>query len=296
MLEFKKLMLSDIDKIRPYFVYSVNKICDNSVGGAFMWKDYFSVEYAEYNETVVFRTKVVYSDNLTAFTVPLGKDVSGCIEKVVEYCLREGLRISFCTVTSGEIDLLETTFNDFQVFKEVNWSDYVYRAEDLKTLSGRRYNGQRNHMNFFKRTFENHIFEEITAENLAQVRDFYIRLSSGIEFKSDISIEDHNKTLEVLDNFKAYGMFGGLLKVDGSVVAFSAGENINNVMFVHIEKADIAYRGAYQVINNELVKRFATSEIEFINREEDVGDEGLRYSKKSYHPFEIIDKFIFLVN
>jgi len=85
-----------------------------------------------------------------------------------------------------------------------------------------------------------------------------------------------------------------LLKANGGVVAFSVGENINNVLYVHIEKADMRIRGAYQVINRELIRQFATDEIEYVNREEDVGDEGLRYSKKSYHPCEMIDKYIFL--
>lgn len=261
-----------------------------------MWRDYFSVEYAEYNDTIVFKTRVVYSDNLTAFTVPLGKDVSGCIAQVEKYCNANNMHLSFCTVTGCEIDLLETIFSKFQLFKETDWSDYLYRAEDLRTLSGRKYNGQRNHMNYFKRTFPNHSFEIITPENLSQVRDFYVALSKKISFDTDIAEHEHACVLEVLDNYDLYGQFGGLLKVDGEVVAFSVAENINNVMFVHIEKADTAYRGAYQVINNELVKHFATDEIEYINREEDVGDPGLRYSKRSYHPYDIIDKFIFLVD
>jgi len=296
MLEFKRMQLSDINHIRPYFNYSVNRTCDNSAGGAFMWRNYFSVEYAEYNETIVFKTRVVYSDNLSAFTIPLGKDILGCISKIVEYCNANNLRISFCTVTKDEVDMLETIFNDFQLFKETNWSDYVYLAESLRTLSGRKYNGQRNHMNYFKRTFPNHSFEVITNENLAQVRDFYVALSKKVHFDTDIAEHEHDCVLEVLDNYDLYGQFGGLLKVDGHVVAFSVAENINDVMFVHIEKADIAYRGAYQVINNELVKHFASDEIKYVNREEDVGDEGLRYSKRSYHPHEIIDKFIFLVD
>ena len=297
MLQFKRLELDDIDKIKHYFQYSVNKTCDNSVGGAFMWRDYFSVEYAEHNETIIFKTKVVYSDNIIAFTFPLGKNVYSGVEKIVEYCQANNMRISFCTLTSEEIDMLETVFPDFEIFIESDWSDYVYRAANLMTLSGRKYNGQRNHMNYFKREFPNYSFEIITPACIPEVITFYNTLSKKLKFENDIAREEHDRTMEVLDNFEKYsGLFGGVLKVDGEIVAFSIAENIKNVMFVHIEKADIAFRGAYQVINNELVKEFATSEIEYINREEDVGDPGLRYSKRSYHPHEIIDKFIFLVN
>jgi len=296
MLEFKRMNLSDIQEIGPYFKYSVNRICDNTVGGAFMWRDYFSVEYAIYNETIVFKSKVVYSDNIIAFSVPLGKDIPGCIDKVVEYCNANEMRISFCTVTVEEIDLLETKFPSFQIFKEVNWSDYVYNVEDLSTLVGRKFNGQRNHMNFFKRENPDYNFEILTEENIPAVRAWYDKLTAKLDLTTEVAVEEHDRVLEVLDMWDIYGMYGGVLKVNGEVVAFSVGESINNVLFVHIEKADISYRGAYQVINNELVKQFATPEIEYVNREEDVGDEGLRYSKKSYHPCDIIDKFIFLVD
>jgi len=294
MLEFKKLELSDIDKIKHYFECSANRICDNSVGAAFMWRDFFSVEYAIYNDTIIFKSKVVYSNNITAFSFPLGKDISGILEKVVAYCRLNNLHISFHTITSTEIDLLETIFPNFEVFKETDWSDYVYHTEDLKTLKGRKYNGQRNHMNAFKKNFPDYSFEELTAHNIAQVMDFFVHLNS-IDLDTAISKEEHDKVIEVLENYDAYGCFGGVLKASDEVVAFAVAENINDVMFVHIEKADKNYRGAYQVVNNELVKRFATDEIKFINREEDVGDPGLRYSKRAYHPCAILDKYIFLV-
>jgi len=127
------------------------------------------------------------------------------------------------------------------------------------------------------------------------VRDFYADLSSRIDISSEITAEDNKKTIEVLENFGAYGLFGGLLRVNSSVVAFSIGEINNNVLFIHIEKADLQYRGAFQVVNNEFAKRFASNSIQYINREEDVGDIGLRISKESYHPYEIIEKYVFLV-
>ena len=295
MLEFFKLTLDDIDKLKHYFPYSVNRICDNTVGGAFMWRDYFSVEYAEYNETVIFKAKVKYHKNITAFSAPLGKDYHGCIKKIAEYCRANDMPVVFSTVTVEDIEVLRSIFSEFSLFKEADWSDYVYHAHDLTNLAGRKFSGQRNHMNFFKNTYENHTFEEITNSNLSEVRGFYTELSSKFAFDTDISAEEHNKTIEVLDNFDTYGLFGGLLRVDGSVVAFSIGEINNNVLFIHIEKADLQYRGAYNVVNNEFAKHFTTQEVKYINREEDVGDEGLRKSKLSYHPCEIIDKYVMVV-
>ena len=306
MLEFKRLGLRDIEKVRPYFSYSVNRICDNTTGGAFMWRDYFSVEYAEFNETIIFKAQVKYHDNITAFSMPLGKDVYGSINEIVEYCRRGDLPVAFCTVTQEDIRILSAVFPDFRLSMETDWNDYVYRAGDLVSLSGRKYSGQRNHINHFVKICPNYGFEEISDDNLQQVKYFYAGYIGHISLNpdtfagehnktSEVFAEEHNKTLEVLDNYRAYGLVGGLLRVDGSVIAFSIGEVVNSVLFVHIEKAFPQCRGAYQVMAHEFAKHFAHPGVDFINREEDVGDEGLRASKLSYHPCEIIEKYIFSV-
>ena len=74
-----------------------------------------------------------------------------------------------------------------------------------------------------------------------------------------------------------------VIKFNEEIVSFAIGEKRDNVIFIHIEKADVNYAGAYQMIVNEFAKKFA-SDVEFINREDDAGDLGLRTSKQSYHP------------
>jgi len=295
MLKFSKLQLGDIDNIKHYFPLSVNMICDNTVGGAFMWRDYFSVEYAEYNETIIFKAILPYRDDMIAFSVPLGKDMRGSVDKIIEYCKATGISINFCMVADDDRLVLESIFPNFEVFREEDWSDYLYTADKMKTLSGRKFSSQRNHINQFIRQYEDYNFEDIKLDNIELVKDFYIDLTSRYLPNTAMAVEDRAKTIEVLDNFEAYGMFGGFISVNDSVVAFSIGEIINNVLFVHIEKADTSYKGSFQVITNEFANRFASSEVEFINREEDVGDAGLRISKLSYHPCKIIDKYLFFV-
>ena len=295
MLKFKKLQLCDIESVRRFFPYSANRICDNTVGGAFMWRDYFSVEFAEYNETIIFKAKVKYHNNITAFSMPLGKDLHGSIRKVAEYCGHEHLPVAFYTVTNEDVKILSTVFTNYSLLRDADWSDYIYNAEDLASLSGRKYSGQRNHINYFNRTYSNYIFEEISESNLEQVREFYAKYSAGITLDSGVFIEEHIKTSELLDNYDTYGLSGGLLKVNGSVIAFSIGEIINNVLFIHVEKADSNYRGSHQVVSHAFANHFTSAAVEYINREEDVGDEGLRISKKSYHPCEIIEKYTLLV-
>jgi len=295
MLEFRKLQLGDIGRVKKYFPCSANRICDNTVGGAFMWRDYFSVEYVEYNETLIFKAKVRYYYDITAFSMPLGRDVSGAISQISEYCRHTREPLAFCNVTEGDIAVLRSAFPEFRLFKDANWSDYIYSAADLVSLSGRKYSGKRNHINRFKMAYGSHSFEEMSEDNLEDVIEFHARSGADIVGNAELFIEEHYKTQEVLENFAVYGLHGGLLRVGGLVVAFSVGEIINKVLFVHIEKADMRYRGSFQVINNEFAKHFVSDGVEFINREDDAGDEGLRTAKNSYHPCEIIDKYIFLV-
>ena len=294
MLEFKKLTLDDISRLKPYFSYSYNRICDNTVGGAFMWRDFFCVEFAEYDDTVIFKAQVTYHENVTAFAPPLGKEFLECVEKIVEYCRFHGLEIIFFNVTDEDIALLRKRFDRYDISKEENWSDCLYHAEDLVSLAGRRFSGQRNHINYFLKMYPRFSFEVMTSSNIADVMEFFVRFSSATSKDSRIFVEENKKTVEVLENFDVYGMVGGLLRLDGAVIAFSLGEVINDVLFIHVEKADLQYRGAYQVINNEFARHFCFEGVRFVNREEDVGDEGLRISKKSYHPCKIIDKYIMM--
>ena len=294
MLEFKKLTLDDIEKTRDYFLFSMNKTCDNSVGGTFMWRDYFKAEYTEYNNTLILKVNIKYHGGMTAFTLPLGKDVNGSILEIEKYCTEMKIPLVFCTVTKEEIQLIKKIFRyrNVMLYQETNWSDYLYNASDLVTLAGRKYSGQRNHINRFLKTYAKFSFEIITNENLPEVRMFYTEFCKNSSKASDIFEEEQAKTFEVLDNYDIYGLFGGFMRVEETIAAFSIGEICNDVLHVHIEKADISYKGIYQVINNEFAKHYASDNINFINREEDVGDEGLRKSKESYHPCEIIDKYI----
>ncbi|MCL2078509.1 MAG: phosphatidylglycerol lysyltransferase domain-containing protein [Oscillospiraceae bacterium] len=314
MLEFKQLGLSDIVKLRGLIQQGFSHICNNTAGGIFMWRDYFKMEYALFDNTVVFKASAKYNGVNTVFSVPMGNDILGGIKLVAEYCRANNLPIAFYAVTEDEIEPLQSVLRpisisdnisnapkssaaasdtqDYTIYSNEDWSDYIYEADALKSLQGRKYSGKRNHINKFKKEYENWAFEEITACNIARVRDFYIKYSAGLDFPTKIALEDHYKTIEVLDNYDMYDLPGGLLRVNDTVVAFSIGEIKNDVLYIHTEKADTHYFGAYQVINNEFAKHFAADNIKYINREEDDGDLGLRFSKHSYYPCNVIPKYI----
>ncbi|MCL2627797.1 MAG: phosphatidylglycerol lysyltransferase domain-containing protein [Oscillospiraceae bacterium] len=299
MLEFSHLKLSDIDTLRPLILQGNSGICNNTVGGIFMWRDYFNMEYAKFGDTVVFKARAKYNGVDTVFSLPLGSEFQGGINKTADYCRSCGLPIAFYAVTDDDVEPIQKAFGSSAVIskKHTNedWDDYIYEAAALKSLEGRKYSGKRNHINQFKKEYTNWAFDEITSQNIAGVREFYRQYSAKLSPATKTAIEDHNKTIEVLDNYELYGLLGGLLKVNDAIVAFSLGESKADVLHIHTEKADIHYKGVYQVINNEFAKHFATPDIKFINREEDDGDPGLRFSKNSYHPCKKVSKYILIM-
>lgn len=287
MLKFTDLKLSDIETVRPYLAMQDNRICDYSVGGIFMWRDFFHTQYAFCNDTLVFQVK--YLGGVTAFTIPVGNDTPGAMDQVDRYCAEAGIPLIYCTVPSGVVPMLMRRYPKAQAAPARDWFDYLYRTQDLQNFSGKKYDGQRNHIHKFQRMYPEHGFQEITEENIGRVRAFYSDFSARYSKASPLSWEEAAKTAEVLERYAEYAMFGGFLDVEGKLVAFSVGERVRDTVFVHIEKADIRYQGAYQVMVQEFARHFAGDAV-FINREEDVGDAGLRRSKLSYHPVKLLEK------
>ena len=293
MLSFKKLSLNDIEAVRPYFHHSLSRACDNTVGGTFMWRDFFETEYCVISDTLIF--KVRHFGGLTAFTLPLGTDVVGSILKIEEYCVNMGIPLVFCAAANEDIAVYEKIFKSIKLEANEDWDDYLYRAEDMIYLAGRKYNGQRNHINHFMRNYSNFSFEEITPENLPEVRDFYLEITSKADKGTKVFREGREKTIELLDHYEIYGMTGSLLRVDGAVIGFAVGEMLKDTLFVHVERADPGFRGAYQMLAKLFPKRFADQGVIYVNREEDDGDPGLRTSKKAFHPIEMIRKYMVTV-
>ena len=195
-------------------------------------------------------------------------------------------------------------------------ADYIYDAESLKTLRGKKYQSKRNFANGFRRLY-NWRFEPITDENVPEcleMNDEWCRRGgcSGDFWKSN----EFCATRVALNNLKALGLDGGLLRVfpseqnpeipeEGKVVAFSIAEKTNsNTLIVHIEKALTEYRGAYQAMSQEFLNYMdsvihereniqeGAPAFTLVNREDDSGDENLRKAKLEYHPIEIKEKYL----
>ena len=291
-MDFKPLGLEHIDLLRPYFANNFCRICDCTIGGTFIWRDLFKTEYAIVDQILYLKVKYLTGD--IAFTPPRGEP---CVEKetydrIAAYCRDIGSVPRLCAVSEHRLERIKACYPNAKAYTDRAWTDYLYQSDDIKNLPGRKFSGQRNHINRFLRDYPNWTFEPIDSSNLKDVRNFFDGYAK--EHVKDYPAYDEGniKTLEVLDNMDKYKLFGATLKVDGVVVGAALGEIIGDTLFVHIEKSLTEYTGSYPMLVNQFAKMFAVGDATLINREEDDGVEGLRISKLSYHPSELLDKYV----
>jgi len=289
MLEFHPLKLEDLPTLRPFFGYSDSRICDVTAGTVFMWRDMYKTEWAVYGGSLYF--KVDYPGLGATFTLPLGGSRAEHYKQIADFCCRRSMPIQFYPVPKDELEVLQASFPNSAALAERDNFDYLYRAEDLKYYRGRKLSGQRNHVNKFLKTYGSWLFRPIGREDIPAVKEFLDRYAARWDKGAATFHEDIAKTHEVLDNYEAYGMVGGMLTINGQIVGFSLGEVIGDTLFTHIEKADRDYEGCYQMLVAQFAQQFAVEGVDFINREDDTGDLGLRTSKLSYHPIALLEKY-----
>lgn len=209
--------------------------------------------------------------------------------------------LAFENILASEKDILLELYPDAKVTATPESGDYIYLTEKLSTLAGKKLSRKRNHIHQFEKKYLDFSYEELTLQNLSLVKKIEEKwLDENRDFASASGIladlEAEKKIIFfALDNFEVFskscGMTGGILFVSGKPVAFCMASILSQkVMDVHFEKCLSGFDrdGGYTVINNEFSKTVGT---EFLNREEDLGLEGLRKAKLSYFPEQVLEKF-----
>jgi GNAT superfamily N-acetyltransferase len=166
--------------------------------------------------------------------------------------------------------------------------DYIYRAEDLAELRGRKYQPKRNHINNFVARNDWYA-KPLSRANIKDCLTLNDKWLKGREI-GDMERAEQQAIGRAFDNFESLGLRGLVLYADGEPVAFSYGTPITQQTFcTHIEKHDANVQGAAVMINR-LMAQSLEEEYEFVNREDDLGLEGLRFAKMSYHPTLLLEK------
>lgn len=263
-----------------------------------MWTDYFHYEYCIYGDTLFVKGVSEIHPELPAFSLPVGQmPLKRAVELIVSYCNENHLPLRFSAVPADRIEELRAIIPGREEKLE-DWGDYIYDAQALATLGGKKYNKKRNHVNRFMAENPDWKVEEITGANIKEVRDAYVSWLVDTDIDAASAAEESLQTLRVIDGYEDYGFDGIILRGKGGrVVGFTMGEVIGDTLYSHIEKIDHAVAGAGESIN-KMFAEFITGryqEVKYINREEDAGDPGLRRAKESYHPVIKLEKYDVMV-
>ncbi len=250
-----------------------------------------------------------------------GPDSSGlhaALAALADDAAERGERLVFGNITLDEKEALTALYPTAEVLPTPEFSDYIYRTQKLADLAGKKLSRKRNHIHQFQNKHPDFAFHILGPQNLDavwQVEKLWFaentdctadpkagdtgtqRPDGGAPSDLEIEKEIIRFALDSFDSFaRSCGMTGGVLSVAGQPVAFCIASILSgNVTDVHFEKclSPFAADGGYAVINNEFAKSVHT---EFINREEDLGIEGLRKAKLSYYPEMVLEKFTVAVH
>ena len=174
--------------------------------------------------------------------------------------------------------------------------DYVYSIDDLADLAGKKYHGKRNHIYRFEEAYPRCSVQKLCDDNAVLVREMLCEwYDQKMQENPNSDFHMERAALEkALRDYKALGMEGIVLINETRVLAFSLGNRLSEDTFdVNFEKARADASGAYPMINREFSRHIRNEypEVKFLNREEDMGIDGLRKAKQSYHPHHLVKKY-----
>ena len=291
MIDFKPF--EEIERItyENYFFAESEHCCALSFGNLNMW--------GEHQAAFVFDQLIILSqyNKKYMYQFPLGNGYKkSAIEAIVSDANERGIRCLITNITQEHAQELEDLFPEtFDIKFHRDSFDYVYEIDKLADLKGRKYHKKRNHYNNFCKRMPDFYVEPVSSENLDKAKKFVTQWYADRLAESPDK-DYHGEQMAIqkcFENYERLGMESLLLCHDGRILAFTMGSRISpNTFDVHFEKARWDVEGAYTVINSEFAKyiRNKYPEVEFLNREEDMGLEGLRKAKESYYPHHMVEK------
>lgn len=278
-MDFKVIELSDRDIFLKYIgetmsFYNFTNIC--------MWRRLMDYRYAITDNCLVISD--CYMDEERKFFYPMcyGTASDERIKRILSELKYEiGQNISIRPLSHENAEKIKNMFPECEIIEHRDLFDYVYKASDLINLSGRRYHSKKNHFNSFVNSYD-YKYIQINSDNLTLLREASDKLYTD---NGDIILQyEHDAVAELLNNFSFLELEAAVITVGDNIAAYTIGERISDdTALIHVEKADRAFSGSYAAINRMFIQN-AFPDVSYVNREEDMGIEGLRRAKLSYHP------------
>lgn len=301
MFSFHKVTLADKDWMQPLLYQDGWSGSEYTFGTNILWGIKYHIEACEMHGCCIVRyglcgeypwDELMHGDCFI-YSFPIGPgDKKAALDELIADFRKNGRTLIMNSISEKDRELLLRWYPDqFLIEEDRDYADYLYDRDKLATLTGRKMHGKRNHIARFKDAGE-WSYEPLNDNNLEECRALCKRWVFSREDKWNEEMAIELKVLEAAFKMKdALGLTGGVLRQKGNVVAFCMGEPVNDDVFVvHFEKALPEYQGAYPMINQQFVEH-ACKGYQYINREDDAGDPGLRKAKLSYYPEILLRKF-----
>lgn len=288
MIAFRDITIQDKDTITAYTMNSCRRNCDLSFSNLCSWRFLYHTKFAIINNFLVFK---FWAGDELAYMMPVGEgNLEEVLNELIEDARQEGEPFCMLGVCSCMREDLEAIMpGQFGFTVDRDYADYIYLRSDLATLKGKKFQSKRNHINKFRNTYPDYKYSPITKDRIQECLELEAKWCKANDCDQQEGTGNERRALiYALNHFEELGLTGGILHVNGQIVAFTFGMPINKETFgVHVEKADTSIDGAYAMINYEFANHIPEQYI-YINREEDLGIEGLRKAKLSYHPETIL--------
>ena len=293
-MDFTDITISDKGLFDRYFREYNPQASELTFTNIFMWRRYYGYRYVEADGFLCIVS--VPEEGEPFALVPVGKYRGDAFSNVVfsldGYFRSKGWGLQFRRVAGTDLEYFAKCPGlEIDAQPDRDNSDYVYLVEDLAGLPGKKYDGKRNHIRRFEKTYS-YEYLELKQEHLNECErvldDWYSM--RGCRHQRKLCCEKI-ANLELLIHYEKLGCSGAIVRVNGRCEAFTIGERLNaDTAVIHVEKADSRINGLYAFINRQFCKS-SWNGFTFVNREQDLGIEGLRKAKLSYHPVKMVDKY-----
>ena len=278
-MNFEKITKYNLKSLYPWLYQCDYGLCDYAPMVLLLWSEYYDYRFAIEEEGLFLS---MTKEGKTHFLLPIAKDLRGALKRLEEHCRKQNLQLSLVAVPESCRDYVGSVLGARVEEMEEGDFDYAYRSADLSALSGRRYNGQRNHLNRFRREHPNAEIRPLRREDRAQLREFLAQYRGA--GGNETFLYDRRAVAEFVENFDGFDFLGAVVVCDEKIVGLAFGDVVGDTLFVHVEKFLRGISGLGETLNNGFVRLFARAGVDWVNREEDMGEEGLRKAKKSYYP------------
>jgi len=292
MISFSPITIQNAASLRPMLNTQPFRTCDYTLGAVFQWRAYFHSTFAVVDGMLVMLATYP-EEKVTCFVFPVGNgSLESALDTIEAHARETGMPLTYCAVPEEGLAVLTERYGDRAVVStHRNWADYLYNTDDLIRFPGKRYHTQRNHLNRFLKDNPSARFVPITAETLPAALAFFDEYEQYAPIDKIIEAEEMLRARELLADALKLEQKAGYIDVGGTIVALAIGEVVKDTLYVHVEKARVDYAGSYQAIVSMFAQYAAKEDTLYINREDDSGEERLRYSKMSYRPIRLIDKY-----